>query len=103
MTAEIIQLRRAGAPGETPIEAKPTEIYSEEMFDRRERAVVDAMEHGDLRRAIIHFSALVAMNVRPFATKALEATRDMRLAALLDHIEQAARRHYRGDADEETR
>jgi hypothetical protein len=106
MSADIIPLRPArpiptSPLGETPIEAKLAEACSDEMFDRRERAIVDTMAQGDLRRAIIHFSALVAMNINPFTAKALEAARDGRLAALLDHIEQAARRHSRDIADKD--
>jgi len=101
MTADIIPLRREAAsspsspPAEPDNETLLAQACSEEAFDRSERAIIEAAAAGDLRRAVIHFAALVAMNINPFNTRELEARRDGRLAAALDHIEQAARRHFR--------
>jgi hypothetical protein len=111
MTADnIIPMRPAAAPviplrppppvGQSASQLELARACARDMFDRRERAILEAMEQGDLRRAIVHFAGLVAPDLGPLGAN-LSQEREARAAVLLDHIEQAARCHFRDAADKD--
>jgi hypothetical protein len=99
MSADIIPIRPMPdpSPDDRAHRAALARLCAAKKIDWFERAIVDALERGDLRSAVLHFAALFAANLGPHADAALEQSRIARCADLLDHIDQAARRLSRDE------